>query len=86
MVLYKLSHSQALQDLVLFVAVLVIVAIDLIIILIGSVIPQSRLIATKTEDTQHPQTTTVSNFHMFYVKYFVMLYTTSFDQQNSLKF
>ena len=67
------SLPQALKDWVLFVAVLVIVAIDLIIILVGSVIPQSRLIATETKDTQHPQTTTVSNLDMLYVIYFVML-------------
>ena len=55
-----LSLSQALKDWVLFVLVLVIVAIDLTIILTGSVIPQSRLIATEKEDTQYSETT-VSN-------------------------
>ena len=38
---------------------LVIVSIDLIIIAIGSAIPQSRLIATRIRDTQHPEATTV---------------------------
>ena len=56
----SLSLSQALKDWVLFVLVLVIVAIDLTIILTGSVIPQSRLIATEKEDTQYSETT-VSN-------------------------
>ena len=53
-------HTQALKDWVLFVQVLVIVSIDLIIIVIGSAIPQSRLIATRIRDTQHPEATTVS--------------------------
>ena len=38
---------------------LVIVSIDLIIIVIGSAIPQSRLIATKKLDVYNPQMTTV---------------------------
>ena len=54
------THTQALKDWVLFVQVLVIVSIDLIIIIIGSAIPQSRLIATKIRDTQHPEDITVN--------------------------
>ena len=60
MIILSYTHTQALKDWVLFVQVLVIVSIDLIIIAIGSAIPQSRLIATRIRDTQHPEDITVS--------------------------
>ena len=39
---------------------LVIVAIDLTILLIGSSIPQSRLISSMAPDSEHPQAITVT--------------------------
>ena len=42
------------KDWVLFVIVVIVVAVDLLIILIGTAIPSSRLRATLIEDVQHP--------------------------------
>ena len=66
------THTQALKDWVLFVQVLVIVSIDLIIIVIGSAIPQSRLLATKIRDTQHPEATMVNKI-LFVLKMFIFM-------------
>ena len=66
------THTQALKDWVLFVQVLVIVSIDLIIIIIGSAIPQSRLIATRIRDTQHPEATTVNKI-LFVLKMLIFM-------------
>ena len=40
--------------------ILLVVAVDLIIILIGTTMPSSRLNATLVDDVQHPSSTDVS--------------------------
>ena len=42
------------KDWLLFVIVVVVVAVDLLIILIGTVVPSARISATRVEDVQHP--------------------------------
>ena len=48
------------QDWVLFVLIILVVAVDLLIILVGTAIPSSRLNATKVPDVQHPTAIDVS--------------------------
>lgn len=50
-----LSHfiTQIIKDWILFIIVLIVVAIDLLIITIGTAVPSSRLNATLMVDTQH---------------------------------
>lgn len=48
------------KDWFLFVIVVVVVAVDLLVILIGTAIPSSRLRATRIEDLQHPVSTVSS--------------------------
>ena len=48
------------KDWFLFVIVLLVVAVDLLIITIGTAIPSSRLNATLAADIQHPRAIDVS--------------------------
>ena len=48
------------KDWFLFVIVLLVVAVDLLIITIGTAIPSSRLNATLAADIQHPKSVDVS--------------------------
>ena len=48
------------QDWVLFVIISLVVAVDLVIILIGTTIPSSRLNATSIRDVMHPTAVDVS--------------------------
>ena len=48
------------KDWVLFVIIILVVAIDLLIILIGTAIPSSRLNASEVGDVEHPSATDVS--------------------------
>jgi uncharacterized membrane protein len=47
------------KDWVLLTIIVVVVAVDLVIILIGTAIPSSRLNATSVRDAQHPTATDV---------------------------
>ena len=47
------------KDKYLLIVILIIVAIDMAIILIGTAIPKSRLVATRTDDKEHDGTITV---------------------------
>ena len=53
-------YSQIPQDWVLFVIISLVVAVDLVIILIGTTIPSSRLNATSIRDVMHPIAVDVS--------------------------
>ena len=55
--------SQIPQDSVLFVIITLVVAVDLLIILIGTAIPASRLNATSIRDVMHPTAVDVSLKH-----------------------
>ena len=52
--------SQIPKDWVLFVMIILVVAVDLLIILVGTAIPSSRLNATRVPDVQHPTASDVS--------------------------
>ena len=53
-------RSQIPHDWVLFVIITLVVAVDLLIILIGTAIPSSRLNATSIRDVMHPTAVDVS--------------------------
>lgn len=55
--------SQIPKDCVLFAITILVVKVDLLIILIGTAIPSSRLNATSTPDAQHLTATNVSGRH-----------------------
>ena len=52
---------QLIKDWVLFVIVVIVVAVDLTIMTVGTAVPSSRLNATYIRDTQHPNSVTVSS-------------------------
>ena len=52
---------QVIKDWFLFVIVLLVVAVDLLIALIGTAIPSTRLNATLVADDEHQMTVDVSN-------------------------
>ena len=53
-------YSQIPKDWLLFVIVILVMAVDLTIILIGTAIPVSRLNATLVRDDEHPMRVDVS--------------------------
>ena len=54
------------KDWVLLTIIVVVVTVDLLIILIGTAIPSSRLNATSVRDAQHPTATDVSQIICLY--------------------
>ena len=50
---------QLVKDWMLFVIVGVVVSVDVIILLVGTAVPQSRLTATLTTDVEHPSSVNV---------------------------
>ena len=50
---------QLVKDWMLFAIVGVVVSVDVIILLVGTAVPQSRLTATLTTDVEHPSTVNV---------------------------
>ena len=48
------------HDWVLLVIIGVVVSIDVVILLIGTAIPQARIVANETRDEEHPSTVNVS--------------------------
>ena len=59
---FILSHScKAIKDWFLLIIVTIIVTVDILILLIGTAIPQSRLEATKIRDREHHTSISVSN-------------------------
>ena len=50
---------QLVKDWMLFAIVGVVVSVDVFILLVGTAVPQSRLIATLTTDVEHPSSVNV---------------------------
>ena len=59
---YYCDFFQIPKDWVLFVIIMLVVAVDVLIILIGTAIPSSRLSASEVRDVQHPSATDVSKY------------------------
>lgn len=57
------------KDWVLFAIIVLVVTVDLLIILVGTAIPSSRLNATSVRDAQHPTATDVSAYKTHNLQY-----------------
>ena len=70
------------KDWVLLTVIVLVVTVDLLIILIGTAIPSSRLNATSVRDAQHPTATDVSEIHLRELQ---LLYTFSLFCMNAVE-